>query len=413
MKNKKVILAFSGGLDTSFCVLWLKKQGYQVITATVDTGGFSREKLQKISKQAHKLGVIKHYSIDAKDEFYGTIVSFIIRGNLLRGGLYPLCVGPERIIQAAKVAELALREKADAIAHGSTGAGNDQVRFDAAIRVLASTIEIIVPIRQLGITREAEMKYLISAGFSVAKNSNSYSINQGLLGTTIGGRETKTSGEAPPDNVYPITPLEKTPDKAAEIILGFYKGLPVCLGKKEIFPVKYSKDSTKKGLAILQKLNILGAKHGIGRGIHLGTTILGIKGRIAFAAPGISILMKAHQELEKLVLTQNQLVWKEMLCSKYAGMLHEAMYFDPLARDIETFIESTQNPVTGWVKVKLFKGNIMTMGSDSPHSLMNPEVALYGEENKLWTGEEAAGFSKIYGLEAMLAAKAKHENQTK
>lgn len=381
--NKKVILAFSGGLDTSFCVLWLKEQGYKVLTATVDTGGFDKEELNAIEGKAMELGVAEHITVEAASEFYKKIVSYVIRGNLLRGGVYPLCVGPERIVQAAKVVEIAKDEKAGFVAHGSTGAGNDQVRFDAAIKVLTPEMKIIAPIRELSITRDDEAKFLDRHGIKVDKTPKSYSVNRGILGTTIGGLETKNSWEAPPDNVYPVKPIEKTPDKPVELVIRFKKGLP-------------------EGLKILQQLNEIGAENGIGKGIHLGTTVLGIKGRVAFTAPGITILIKAHQELEKLVLTGQQLFWKDHLSSVYANMLHEAMYFDPLMRDIETFIDSSQERVTGLVKVKLLKGNIFVEGVKSDFSLMNKKVAIYGEENNLWTGQEAAGFSKIYGLEAML-----------
>jgi len=391
--NKKVILAFSGGLDTSFCALYLKESGYDVVTVTVDTGGFSKKDKAFIEKQAKLAGTLKHYFIDGRQELYDKVVSYIIKGNILRGGVYPLCAGPERIIIAQKLAEVATGEKAEYVAHGATGAGNDQVRFEVAIKTLAPNLKIITPIRDLEITRDKEIKYLKKMKITVSSVSKSYSINKGLLGTTIGGRETKGSWESPPDEVYPgINPIDKTPDLPLEIILSFKNGLP-----------KAVKHGT--GIRIIEYLNTIGVKHGVGKGIHLGNTILGIKGRVAFAAPAITILIKAHQELEKLVLTKWQSYCKSQAGEIYGNFLHEALYFDPVMRDIEALIDSSQKFVTGEVKVKLFKGNIIIEGVRSPYSLMDQKIAVYGEENSLWTGNEAAGFAKIYGLQSVLAAK--------
>ncbi len=390
MTNKKVVLAFSGGLDTSFCVLWLKKQGFEVVTLTVDTGGFTKKDLAQIKNQAEILNVSKHITKSAKEEFYDQIVTYVIKGNLLRGGVYPLCAGPERTMIAQKLVQVAVDEKAEYVAHGSTGAGNDQVRFDVAIRTLAPNLKIITPIRQLNITRNQEIGYLKKHKISVNSTSKSYSINKGLLGTTIGGKETKNSWESLPDEIYPgINSIDKTPDRPDEIILKFQKGLPL------------------NGIKIMKKLEDLGGKHGVGKGIHLGTTILGIKGRVAFAAPGVTILIKAHAELEKLVLSKAQLFWKNQLSEVYGNFLHEALYYDPVMRDIEAMIDSSQSNVTGEVKIKLFKGNIMVEGVKSPYSLLDSKVAVYGEENSLWNGRDAEGFSKIYGLQSILAAKLK------
>ncbi len=391
MKKKKVVLAFSGGLDTSFCVLWLKKQGFEVVTLTVDTGGFTKKDLAQIKNQADILNVSNHITKSAKGEFYDQIVTYVIKGNLLRGGVYPLCAGPERIIIAQKLVEVAASENAEYVAHGSTGAGNDQVRFDVAIKTLALNLKIIAPIRDLNITRNQEVEYLRKLNVPVNSISKSYSINKGLLGVTIGGKETKNSWESPPDEVYPgIRPFEKTPDMPEEIIINFQKGLPL------------------NGIKIMKKLEDLGGKHGVGKGIHLGTTILGIKGRIAFAAPAITILIKAHTELEKLVLTKWQLFWKNQLSEVYGNFLHEALYYDPVMRDIEALINSSQDNVTGKVKVRLYKGNIVIVGVKSPYSLLNKKVAVYGEENTLWNGRDAAGFTKIYGIQSILTARLKH-----
>lgn len=396
-KNNKVILAFSGGLDTSFCVLWLKKQGYDVITLTVDTGGFTVKDQEYIAKQSRLTGSIKHYFIDGKKDLYKKIITYIIKGNIMRGDVYPLCAGPERLIIAEKLVEIARIEHATAISHGSTGAGNDQVRFDVTINVLSPNLKIIAPIRDLNIKREDEMKVLEKENVPIPKISKSYSVNKGMLGTTISGKETKDSWQSPPDNVYPdITPLIDTPNTQTFFILSFYKGLPYAINGKKM-----------DGIGIMEYLTKIGGQHGIGKNIHLGNTILGIKGRVAFAAPAITILIKAHKELEKLVLTKWQLFWKDHLADVYGNFLHEALYFDPVMRDIEAMIDSSQKFVTGSVRIKLFKGNIIIEGYQSPYSLMNPKIAVYGEENSSWTGIEAAGFCKLYGLPSILSQNAK------
>ncbi|KKR32688.1 MAG: Argininosuccinate synthase, partial [Candidatus Gottesmanbacteria bacterium GW2011_GWC2_39_8] len=380
-KNKKIILAFSGGLDTSFCVLWLKKQGFDVVTLTIDTGGFSQEEIVAISQKSEQTGAIKHIFTDGKKELYEKIISYVIKGNILRGDVYPLCAGPERLIIASKLVEIAKKEKTSYVAHGSTGAGNDQVRFDIALKVLDPNLIVIAPIRDLGITREEEMQTLDENNISVSKITSSYSINKGILGTTIGGTETKGSWESPPEEVYPgVLPISKTPDSPEEFVTTFDKGIPTALNSKKM-----------SGIKIMEKLAIIGGKHGVGKNIHLGNTILGIKGRVAFAAPAITILIKAHKELEKLVQTKWQSFWKDILSDIYGNFLHEALYFDPVCKDIEAMIDSSQYHATGEVKVQLFKGNIFIVGCQSPYSLMNPKVAIYGEENALWTGAEVAG----------------------
>ncbi|NCO88474.1 argininosuccinate synthase [Candidatus Roizmanbacteria bacterium CG2_30_33_16] len=393
---KKAVLAFSGGLDTSFCVLYLKEQGYDVVTMTVDTGGFTKEDQDYIAKQSKLVGALKHYFIDGKKQLYDQIVSYIIKGNVLRGGVYPLSAGPERLIIATNLVKIAKKEKAVAVIHGSTGAGNDQVRFDVAIKVLAPELKIIAPIRDLELTREKEIKILEKKGISIPTISKSYSINKGMLGITIGGKETKGSWESPPEEVYPdITPLVNTPDKSETFILSYKNGLPVGINGKFM-----------DGLSILKYLTEIGGKHGIGKNIHLGNTILGIKGRVAFAAPAITVLIKAHKELEKLVLTKWQSFWKDTLSEVWGNFVHEGLYFDPVIKDIEAMLDSSQKCVTGEVKVKLFKGNIIIEGYKSAYSLMDTKIATYGEENLLWTGKEAVGFCKIYGLQSILAHKA-------
>jgi argininosuccinate synthase len=397
-----IILAFSGGLDTSFCILYLQEQGYRVTTVTVDTGGFTSADLTAIEQRSKELGAVQHYTIDGRQELWDKTVTYIIKGNILRGGVYPLCVGPERIIQASKMVEIAKQIGADAIAHGSTGAGNDQVRFDVAIRVLSPNMKIITPIRELGLTRKQETAYLTERGFNVPAKTQDYSFNQGLIGTTIGGKETLTSWESPPDHIYPsIVPIEQAPSEGIDIILGFENGLPSGIDGE-----------AAPELELISKLSQIGAENGVGKNIHLGNTILGIKGRVAFEAPAMTILITAHRELEKLILTDAQAFWKNHLATVYGDMLHRGNYFDPVMRDIEAMIDSSQTCVTGQVKVKLQRGNIIVKGLQSPYSLMAAKVGVYGEESRFWSGEDAQGFCKIYGLQSMLAYQT-HQADTK
>ena len=393
---KQVVLAFSGGLDTSFCVPYLEEMGYQVTAVTVDTGGFTAEDIAAIEARAKQVGVTTHHTIDGRQEVWDKAVAYIIKGNILRGGVYPLCAGPERLIQASKVAEIAVQIGADAVAHGSTGAGNDQVRFDLAIRIIAPGTEVIAPIRELGLTRQQEIEFLEGHGYDVPTISQDYSINKGVLGTTIGGKETLGSWELPPDEVYPtVVPIATAPAEGKTIIIDFEDGLPTRLD-----------DVPMSGLDIALQLNTLGAEHGVGKGMHLGNTIIGIKGRVAFEAPAMSILIQAHRELEKLVLSKNQSFWKDHLATVYGDMLHEGQYFDPVMRDIEALMDSSQGRVSGQVKVKLQQGNVIVIGVASPYSLMDARVATYGEENFLWDGQDAEGFCKLYGLQSVLVQRA-------
>lgn len=397
----KIVLAFSGGLDTSYCVVYLKKQGYEVITVTVDTGGFNKQEITQIAAKAKLLGAKHHYFIDGKDQLYDQFISYIIKGNILRGGVYPLCAGTERLIIVQKLIEIAKKTGTNSLAHGSTGAGNDQIRFDVALQILAPDLKVITPIRDLGIKREEEIKLLKQYHFPTSPKSGSYSINQSLLGVTIGGVETKDSWDTPAEEVFvSVTPLGKTPNHPAEFILSFEKGLPTAIGGKRM-----------NGITIMDYLGKIGNQHGVGKNIHLGNTILGIKGRIAFAAPAATILIRAHKELEKLVQTKWQSFWKDTLSDFYGSLLHEALYFDPVMRDLEALINSSQENVTGDVKIKLFKGNIIINGCRSLYSLMNREIATYGEENALWDSRDVAGFSKIYAIPSMLAAIAKRKNK--
>lgn len=393
MSKQIAVLAFSGGLDTSFCVPWLKEQGYDVVTVTVDTGGFSADELVQIAARSEELGTIAHHAIDGRQSLWDLIVGYIIKGNVLRGGVYPLSAGPERLVQAMHVVEVARRYNATSIAHGSTGAGNDQVRFDLAIRVLMPEAQIITPIRDLGAQRTYEVEFLSSRGFSTPEKTGRYSVNKGLLGTTIGGGETLNSWDYPPDEAFLDTVApELTPDQPARLTITFESGLPVALDGLALQP-----------LELMQALAEIGGKHGIGRGIHLGNTIIGLKGRIAFEAPAALISITAHKELEKLVLTKNQQFWKDHLADVYGNMLHEGLYFDPVMRDIEAMVDSSQATVSGEVRIKLFKGHIQVEGCRSPYSLLNRGVGTYGETNKAWTGAEAAAFCKLYGLQTAMA----------
>lgn len=390
-----IVLAFSGGLDTSFCVPYLQETYKEpVYTVTVNTGGFTAEALAEIEALSQRLGAAGHFTLDGRYELFRDHLSYLIKGNVLRGGVYPLCVGPERIVQARKVVELARQLGARAIAHGSTGAGNDQVRFDVALRILADDLEILTPIRELGLSRAAATAYLRERGIAVPEKKTAYSINRGLWGTTIGGRETHTTTDPLPDEAYPdtVSPAQ-APDTPLELTLTFTQGIPTALDGEALDPV-----------TLIERLNQLGAAHGVGRGIHVGDTILGIKGRVGFEAPAALILITAHRELEKIVLTRWQRYQKDHLADFYGMLLHEGQYFDPVMRDIEAFLDSSQTAVTGTVGVRLFKGNIEVLGCDSPYSLFNARVATYGEQNRLWDGRDAQGFTRIYGVQALLAA---------
>ena len=299
IKKEKVVLAFSGGLDTSFCVIYLREQGYQVITLTVDTGGFSKKETEEIALKAKLLGASKHFFVDGRQIFFDKFITYIIKGNILRGSVYPLCAGTERLVIAQKLVEIAKRENAKYVAHGSTGAGNDQVRFDVALKVLAQDLEVLTPIRDLSISREKEVEFLKKHNINISAGVKSYSVNKGLLGVTLGGKETKGSWQSPPDDIYPgIKPIEETPDNPASFTVSFNQGLPVAINGKKM-----------NGVEIMLHLAKIGSDHGVGKNIHLGNTIIGIKGRVAFAAPAITILIHAHRELEKLVQTKWQSFW--------------------------------------------------------------------------------------------------------
>ncbi|MES2639302.1 MAG: argininosuccinate synthase [Myxococcota bacterium] len=384
-----VLLAFSGGLDTSYLLRRFVKEGHRVTAITVDTGGLTPAEREAIATRAKQLGAADFRMIDARQRVYDQHIAWLVKANVRRGGVYPLCVGAERVVQAQVVAESAGAIGADAVCHGSTGAGNDQIRFDVAIRTLLPGARILTPIRDERITRATSAAFLTEEGFPVSAEKRDYSINAGLWGVTIGGRETHDPWQVPPESAYPTTTTPaKAPAEGHDLVLRFEKGL------------------VEGGLDTVEALNTIGAAHGVGRGMHLGDTILGIKGRIAFEAPAAAILLDAHRELEKLVLTRWQLVQKEQLGAFYGQMLHEGQWFDPVMRDVEAFLDSSQRVVTGDVKVHLEQGRVEVRGVRSPFSLVDEAAGRYGEENGLWTAQDARGFSAVYGLQGVLAARA-------
>jgi len=387
----KVVLAFSGGLDTSFCAVWLREQGYEVHTVTVRTDS-APDEAAAIEQRAAALGVARHVTLDARRELFDDYLRYLIYDNVLRGDVYPLCVSAERVVQARRCALYARQVGAAALAHGATAAGNDQVRFDVVFRVLAPEVEILAPVREQALTREQEAAYLAQRGLPVPARLTRYSVNRGLWGATIGGVETHRSDRVLPEEAYVMTrPPAQRPSAPEDVRVRFERGVPVALEGQDMDPV-----------GLIDRLNELGGRHGVGRGVHLGDTILGIKGRVVFEAPAAAVLIAAHRELEKLVLSRQQLFWKRTLGDLYGALLHEARFFDPLARDIEAFLVSSQQCVTGEVQVRLFQGQATVRGATSPYGLLNAQVALYGERAALWSGAEAAAFAKLYGLQNRL-----------
>ncbi len=381
--KEKVVLAFSGGLDTSFCAIYLSvEKGMEVHTAIANTGGFSKEELAVIEKKAYALGVKSHKMIDVTDEYYNKGIRYMVYGNVLRNNTYPISVSSERIFQAFAVIEYAKSIGAGYVAHGSTGAGNDQIRFDLAFEVLAPEIKIITPTRDLELSREAEITYLREHGVVDNFEKMAYSVNKGLWGTSIGGKETLHSNTTLPEEAYP-SHLQKEGEET--ITLEFLKGqLRGVNGKTHRNPV----DS-------INEVEQLGSAWAVGRDMHIGDTIIGIKGRVGFEAAAPMLIIKAHQMLEKHTLTKWQQYWKEQLGNWYGMFLHEAMYLEPVMRDIEKFLENSQENVTGKVIIKLKPYHFQLVGIESEHDLMNSEFGQYGEMNKGWTADDAKGFTKI------------------
>jgi argininosuccinate synthase len=387
-----IALAFSGGLDTSYCVPRLAEQGWVVHTVYVNTGGACSAERDAIRRQAGAVGAAEHHDVDARQQVFNEFVRYLIQGNVLRGEVYPLSVAAERTQQAISVVRVARAIGARAVAHGSTGAGNDQVRFDVALRVLAPELDIVTPIREEGLTRDQAIAYLGERGLPVPARAGAYSVNAGLWGTTWGGGWTHDSWAGPPAEL--LDPPADAP-AAREIIVRWEQGLPVALD-----------GSALAGPDLVESLNALTAAYGFGRGIHVGETALGIKGRIGFEAGAALVLIGAHRELEKLVLTKWQAFWKDQLARFYGDRLHEGQYFDPALRDIEALITSSQQRVTGETRVRLAPGRVQVVGARSPHSMMDRSVATYGEENLLWTGEEARDFARVAAIPSLLARRA-------
>ena len=381
MANKKLVLAYSGGLDTSYCLMKLSKEGYQVHAATVNTGGFDELQIEDMHAKAIQMGAHTYKSIDALSSFYQKVVQYLIYGNVLKNNTYPLSVSAERIVQAIEIIQYAKSIDASAIAHGSTGAGNDQVRFDLIFQVMAPEIEIITPIRDLQLSRGDEITYLKENGIELSWEKAQYSINQGLWGTSIGGKETITSHENLPESAYPSQVSKKT---AEEVVLDFQKGELIGINGKTESPVNN-----------ILKLQQQAKKFGIGRDTHVGDTIIGIKGRVGFEAAAPLIIIKSHHLLEKHTLSKWQQFQKEQLGNFYGMLLHEGQYLDPVMRDLEAFLASSQNTVNGKVFVTLLPYRFELKGIDSPNDLMSATFGSYGEINKDWTAEEAKGFIKI------------------
>ena len=382
-KRKKVVLAFSGGLDTTYCAIYLsKKLNMDVYTVLGNTGGFTTKELIDIENKTKELGVIQHMNLDVTKEYYDKCIKYMIMGNILKNNTYPLSVSSERAFQAMAIAKYANELGADYIAHGSTGAGNDQIRFDLFFKIMAPNAEIITPTRDLKLSREEEVKYLKINGISADFEKMKYSINAGIWGTSIGGKETLSSHLGLPESAYPSqVELEET----SLLKIGFEKGqIQSVDGQLFEHPID-----------AIQKIQSIGGKYGIGRDMHIGDTIIGTKGRVAFEAAAPIMIIKAHQTLEKHTLTKWQMYWKEQLANWYGMLLHEAQYLDPVMRNIESFFEDSQKKVSGEVSLKLFPKYFEVIGISSPHDLMSDAFGKYGESNGSWTADDVKGFTQI------------------
>ena len=381
----RIVLGFSGGLDTTYCVKYLSEEkGYEVHSIIVNTGGFSDDELQKIEAHAYKLGVKTHTTVNAVNGYYDRIIKYLIFGNCLKNNTYPLSVSAERLSQALHIAEHVKKLDAKAVAHGSTGAGNDQVRFDMIFHIMIPGVEIITPIRDLKLSREDEIAYLKSKGVEMNFEKAMYSINKGLWGTSVGGKETLNSKGMLPEEAWP-TQVSKSGTE--EVKIGFEKGEPKTINDKEF----------KHPAEAIQYLHSIAGPYGIGRDIHVGDTIIGIKGRVGFEAAAPMIILKSHHALEKHVLTKWQLQWKDTLAQFYGNWMHEGQILDPVMRDIEAFLENSQQNVTGNVFVQLMPYRFQIIGIESKYDLMSSKFGKYGEMNTGFTGEDVRGFSKIFG----------------
>ena len=389
MMKKKVVLAFSGGLDTSFCCIYLSRdRDMEVHSVIVNTGGFSDQELKQIEKRAYALGVTSHAVVDETQNYYDSCIKYLIYGNVLKNATYPLSVSAERVSQATAIAKYVNMIGADYVAHGSTGAGNDQVRFDMIFNIMIPGVEIITPIRDLKLSREAEIEYLNKHGIEYTAEKARYSINKGIWGTSVGGKETLTSNQTLPEEAWP-TQVTETVERDLE--LSFEKGELVGIDGQTFSPVK-----------AIQKLQEIAQPYGVGRDIHVGDTIIGIKGRVGFEAAAPMIIIKAHHTLEKHTLTKWQLSWKDQLAAFYGNWLHEGQFHDPIMRNIEAFLSDTQETVSGKVFVKLNPYRFQIIGIESVHDLMSNKFGSYGEMNNSWSGEDVKGFSKIFGNQTMI-----------
>lgn len=383
--KEKVLLAFSGGLDTSFCAMYLAQdKGYEVHTAVANTGGFSAVDLKLIEDKAYRLGAKTHTTLDVTQEYYDKSIKYMVFGNVLRNGTYPISVSSERIFQAIAIIQYAKEIGADYVAHGSTGAGNDQVRFDLTFDVLAPEIKILTPTRDLTLTREYEINYLKLHGFDADFNKMEYSINKGLWGTSIGGKETLKSDQTLPEEAYPS---QVTKHGEETVTLEFEQG--------QICAINGMRNSNK--VLLINELEKIASAYGIGRDMHIGDTIIGIKGRVGFEAAAPILIINAHKMLEKHTLSKWQQYWKDQLGNWYGMFLHEAQYLEPVMRDIEKFLESSQQNVTGKVTVKLRPYSYTLVGVDSTFDLMKTDFGEYGEVNRAWSADDVKGFTKILG----------------
>ena len=395
--KKKVILAFSGGLDTSYCVKYLgEEKGYEVHTITVNTGGFDGNEIKEIESRAKNLGVASHKTVDETKNYYDKVIRYLVYGNVLKNNTYPLSVSAERMSQALAVAKYAKELKADAVAHGSTGAGNDQVRFDMILNILVPGIEIITPIRELRLSREEEINFLKSKGVQMNFEKAMYSVNKGIWGTSVGGKETLKSLGMLPEEAWPT---QVTKQGAETVRLTFEKG--------ELR--KVNDKSFSHPTDAIQHLQQLAGPYGIGREIHVGDTIIGIKGRVGFEAAAPMLVIKGHHALEKHVLTKWQLSWKEQLAQFYGNWLHEGQYLDPIMRDIESFLTSSQQNVTGEVHIQLYPYRFQVIGIESKYDLMSSKFGKYGEMNLGWTGDDVIGFTKIFGNQTAIYHQVKED----
>ncbi|HYW95642.1 MAG TPA: argininosuccinate synthase [Bacteroidales bacterium] len=398
--KEKIVLAFSGGLDTSFCTVYLgKEKDYEVHTVIVNTGGFDDSELKVIEEKAMQYGSARHTVIDARQEYYDRCIRYLVYGNVLRNRNYPVSVSSERTFQSLKIVEYARSQGITAMAHGSTGAGNDQVRFESVFQIIAPEIDVMAPIRDLSISREEEIAYLSEHGFTYKAEKKDYSINKGLWGTSVGGRETLTSHMELPEEAY----LDQVEKQGSEIVtLGFERGEAVSLNGHDY----------KNRVGLIHDLERLASKYAVGRDMHIGETIIGIKGRIGFQAAAARLIIDAHYTLEKHVLSKWQQHWKEQLGNWYGMFVHEAQFLDPVMRDIEAFLDHSQRYVSGKVTIRLRPYSYLVTGIESKHDLMNPQFAKYGEENLSWDGNDVKGFTKIMSNPARIFYSINSEEKT-